>query len=83
MRLKTLGEAQDFFRDLLTEEEILEFANRWQVARMLEQKVPYSRIERETGASSTTVARVSRWLNTGMGGYKLMIERMKRVKKAT
>jgi uncharacterized protein YerC len=50
---------------------------------MLEQKVPYSRIERETGASSTTVARVSRWLNTGMGGYKLMIERMKRVKKAT
>ena len=42
---------------------------------MLNQKIPYSVIEKETGLSSTTVARVSKWLNKGMGGYKLMLRK--------
>lgn len=74
--LKDLGEAKRFFRDLLTDKEIIEFATRWQVAQMLDKEVPYSQIENETGLSSTTVARVSKWLNSGKGGYKLMINRL-------
>jgi TrpR-related protein YerC/YecD len=76
LSLKTEKEAQKFFRDLLTEPEIKEFANRWTVAQMLNQKVNYEKIEKATGMSSTTIARISKWLNNGMGGYKLMLKRI-------
>ncbi|MDH4358684.1 MAG: YerC/YecD family TrpR-related protein [Candidatus Berkelbacteria bacterium] len=76
LKLQTLNEAKKFFRDLLTEEEIIEFSKRWQAAQMLNDRIPYSQIEKETGLSSTTVARVSKWLNRGMNGYKLILERM-------
>ena len=74
--LKGMAEAKRFFRDLLTEEEIIEFGKRWQAAQMLARKTPYSEIVEKTGLSSTTVARVSKWLNRGMGGYKLMLQKL-------
>lgn len=76
LKLKTPDEARRFFRDLLTEPEILEFANRWQAAQMLDRGIPYSRISAETGLSSTTIARISRWLNRGLNGYQLMLKRL-------
>ncbi|MDP2930814.1 MAG: YerC/YecD family TrpR-related protein [bacterium] len=76
LRLKSAAEAKRFFRDLLTEEEIIEFGKRWQAAQMLAKKTPYSEIIDKTGLSSTTVARVSKWLNNGMGGYKLMLQKL-------
>ncbi len=74
--LKTRSEAKRFFRDLLTEKELIEFGNRWKAARMLSKKTPYTEIIKETGLSSTTVARVSDWLNKGMGGYRLILNRL-------
>ena len=76
LSLKNKDEAQKFFRDLLTEQEILEFSKRWQVAQMLANKVSYSVIEKKTGLSSTTVARISKWLKSGKGGYKLILKRL-------
>jgi TrpR-related protein YerC/YecD len=76
LKLKNLEEAQRFFRDLLTSVEILEFSKRWQVAQMLDDKIPYSFIEKKTGLSSTTVARISKWLQNGKGGYKLMLKKI-------
>ena len=76
LTLENISEAKKFFRDLLTEQEIIEFGKRWQAAQMLSQKIPYSQIESKTGLSSTTIARISKWLNGGMGGYKLMIKRL-------
>ena len=76
LALKTSDEARRFLRDLMTEGEILEFGRRLKAAGMLASKVPYSQIVKETGLSSTTVARISKWLNDGMGGYQLMIDRL-------
>ncbi len=76
LKLKTTGEAKRFFRDLLTEAEIIEFSKRWEAAEMLNEGISYSKIENKTGLSSTTVARVSKWLNSGMDGYKLIINRL-------
>jgi TrpR-related protein YerC/YecD len=76
LTLKTTDEAKRFFRDLLTEQEIIEFARRWQAAKMLSKNIPYTQVEKETGLSSTTVARVSKWLNRGMKGYKLALRRL-------
>jgi TrpR-related protein YerC/YecD len=70
------AEMKKFLRDLLTEEEILEFSRRWQVAQMLQKRVPYTQIVAKTGLSSTTVARVAKWLNGNMGGYRLVLGRL-------
>ena len=76
MSLKMTAEAERFLRDLLTAGEISELSKRFRAAEMLDAKTPYSFIEQETGFSSTTVARVAKWLNSGRGGYKLIIDRL-------
>lgn len=76
LALKTTAEAEQFLRDLLTAGEIEEFAKRFKAAELLAANVPYSAIEKKTGFSSTTVARVSKWLNNGCNGYKLIINRL-------
>ena len=43
---------------------------------MLDKKISYEKIEKETGMSSTTIARVQKWLTNGKGGYKLMLKRL-------
>lgn len=80
LELKTEDECRKFLRDLLTEDEIKEFTKRWQVANMLSDNIPYEIISDKTGLSSTTIARVSKWLNNGMGGYKLILKRLKNSK---
>ena len=65
LSLEDLGEAKMFFRDLLTEREIEELAERWKAARLLAEGVPYTQIVERTGLSSTTVARVARWVKQG------------------
>lgn len=75
-KLESLEECRRFFRDLLTETEIREFAERWKVARMLWRGIPYTTIEAETGLSSRTIARVHKWLKKGKGGYLMMLRRL-------
>jgi TrpR-related protein YerC/YecD len=79
-RLENLEECRKFLRDLLTETEIREFAERWKVARMLSQGVPYTTIEDETGLSSRTIARVHKWVKQGKGGYTMMLKRLEALK---
>ncbi len=81
--LESEEEAKKFLRDLLTEAEIREFANRWKVARMLEKKIAYKSIEKETGMSSTTIARIQKWLNNGMNGYTIMLDKVKQINSNT
>ncbi len=76
--LSSLQDARRFFRDLLTEYEISEFAERWKAARMLAEGRPYTEIASETGLSSRTIARVARWLKRGKGGYAIAIRRSRR-----
>ena len=76
--LDSIDEVKRFLRDLLTKEEINEFSKRWQAAQMLDQAVSYVQIEKATGLSSTTVARVSRWLKNGKNGYRLVLDKFKK-----
>jgi len=76
LALETQDEARRFLRDLMTRNEIEEFSKRLQAAELLSQNFSYFEIETRTGFSSTTVARVSKWLNKGMGGYKMIINKM-------
>jgi len=78
---KDSREMEMFLRDLLTEKELVEFANRWKAARMLWSKDSYVDIAAETGLSSTTIARVSKWLGGKNGGYRLILDRLNSGKK--
>lgn len=78
VKLRNTDECQRFLRDLLTIPEIKVFAARWRVANMLDQKYTYEEIEKQTGMSSTTIARINRWLEYGEGGYRLLIDRLKK-----
>ena len=55
--------------DLFTIREIKETSQRLAVARQLDAGKSYSAIEEATGASATTIARVSKCLSYGAGGY--------------
>jgi TrpR-related protein YerC/YecD len=63
-------EAAAFLRDLCTLGEIRDLAQRWAVARMLDDGLHYSDISRRTGASTATITRIASWLNHGEGGYR-------------
>ena len=75
--LATLDEPDDIFallEDLFTVREIRETSQRLLVARLLAAWKSYAAIEAETGASATTIARVSKCLSYGSGGYKRALE---------
>lgn len=76
LSLKNEDEAQRFLRDLMTEPEITEFGKRLKAAEMLIIQTSYLKIEKETGLSSATVARVAKWLNGSEGGYRTIINRL-------
>ena len=76
LAIKSENTARRFLRDLMTEKEIEEFAKRFKAAEMLTEKISYSTIEKETGLSSTTVARVAKWLKGKEGGYKIIINKL-------
>jgi TrpR-related protein YerC/YecD len=74
--LKNNDEASRFLRDLMTINEIQEFSNRLEAARLLDQAVRYNDIVAKTGLSSTTIARIAKWLKGPLGGYRLILEKL-------
>ena len=79
MTIKSEAELKRFMADIMTPGEIAAFAERWEIARLLDKgDMSYRDIAAATGASTTTVARVARFLNQEPHqGYKLVLERMK------
>lgn len=73
LSLKTVKEAENFFRDLCTIDEIKDMSERWQIVKMLEKNIPYREIAEKLNVSTTTVSRVALWLNNGTGGYRLAL----------
>lgn len=77
LSLKNEQELKAFFRDLMSERDLREFAMRWEVAKKLDAGVSFTQITEETGESPTTITKINRWLKEGCGGYKMMIDRLK------
>lgn len=77
LQLETLAECRAFFRDLCTLGELQEFSERFEVARMIDEGVPYRKIAEKTGVSTATITRVAQWLKNGENGYRLVIDRLK------
>lgn len=74
--LAEMDDEDDVFallEDMFTIREIRETSQRLAVARMLADGKSYAAIEKVTGASATTIARVSKCLAYGAGGYEKAI----------
>lgn len=69
-------EAHALLTDLCTRREISELAQRLEVATMLRDGRSYLEVSKATGASSTTVSRVSKCLQGAQGGYRLVLDRL-------
>ena len=69
-------EAEAFLRDLLTADEIMEFSRRLEAARLLSNKTAYNYITDKTGLSSTTIARIAKWLRGPIGGYRTVLGKL-------
>jgi len=76
LTLETREEAYALLLDLCTVREIQEMAQRLHVARMLATGEHYAHIQVVTGASATTISRVSKCVNYGADGYRLVIDRL-------
>lgn len=68
--------------DLFTIREIRETSQRLAVARQLDAGSSYASIEKATGASATTIARVSKCLSYGSGGYNAALNILDDVRKS-
>ena len=80
LALRDADECRRFLRDICTPKEITDLADRWLVARLLdEDKLSYRDIHAQTGVSVTTIGRVARFLKQeNYGGYRLLLNRMKK-----
>ncbi len=76
LALDSADEAYAFLQDLCTIREVQEMAQRLQVARMLAVGEHYSEIQERTGASATTISRVSKSLNYGADGYRSVLGKL-------
>lgn len=75
-QLENPEECRKFFEDLCTIKELLDLAQRLDVAVLLRQGVNYQTISQQVGVSTATISRVSRCLNYGSGGYRTALDKL-------
>lgn len=76
LALEDAHEAYALLQDLCTIREVQDMAQRLQVARMLAAGEHYAHIQEITGASATTISRVSKSLNYGADGYRTILGKL-------
>lgn len=69
----TEEEMANFLRDIGTLSELQAWSERFEVAKQLAQGKTYRDIAVATGASTTTVTRVAKFLENGEGGYRKVL----------
>lgn len=78
LALENADEAYALLVDVCTVRELQEMASRLEVARLLDAGEHYTAIQEKTGASATTISRVSKALNYGADGYRCVLGRLNR-----
>jgi len=76
LSLENVKEAEAFFRDLCTIDEIKAMCERFQIAKLVYKGVPYRDIAKKLNVSTTTVSRVAMWVYHGENGYKSALDKM-------
>ena len=77
LQLKDVEECHKFFEDICTIKEVQDMSQRLEAAILLDRGEGYQAISDRVGISTATISRVSRCLNYGAGGYRMVIDRLK------
>lgn len=77
LTLKTKDDIMKFLEDVCTIKEISDMGQRFAVAKLLSEKMPYQQIVNETKASTATISRVNKSLIYGSDGYEIALKRLK------
>ena len=78
LKLETEEECAKFFDDLCTINELDAMLQRVKAAKMLLDEKTFQEVIKETQISSATLARVSKCIKYGDGGYKDILEKKKK-----
>lgn len=76
-KLRTTEEVELFLKDFLSPSEQNHLGNRWQILSKLSSKQNYQEIQKETGQSSATIAKMSTALKYGSGIIAKIFERLR------
>ena len=76
--LKNEKKVANFLEDVCTISEYKAMAQRFEVARLLDEGAKYEDIVASTGASTATISRVKRCLVYGKDGYEAALENLKK-----
>ena len=82
LTLKSVEECYAFFEDACTITAIIEIAQRLKVAKLLDAGTSNVAVSTEVGVSTATISRVSKCLEYGNGGYKMVMERVDKGEKS-
>lgn len=76
LSLDSLEDCHRFFEDVCTIKELQSISQRLHVAKLLIDNVTYIEIEKQTGVSTATISRISKFLHYGPGGYEMVLKRL-------
>ena len=72
-KLKSSKDLSNFIDDLLTEEEILDLAQRLKLAKLILEDKNYDEISEAVGTSTSTVSKIGQVLKYGKGGLEKVL----------
>lgn len=76
LSLENEEECRKFFKDICTVNELVTFAQRFDVGIRLLSGATYQEVSKETGASTATISRVRRLLNDDEDGLEMAASRL-------
>ena len=71
-KVKTKNDLALFIEDLLTEEEVLDLAQRLKIAQLILAGRTYEEIEKLIPVSSSTISKIGQVIKFGKGGFVLL-----------
>lgn len=77
-KLKSEKDLSDFIDDLLTEEEILDLAQRIKIGKSILEGKSYDEISEKIGTSTSTVSKIGQILKYGKGGLEKTLGKHKK-----
>jgi TrpR-related protein YerC/YecD len=79
LSLQTKQECMEFFEDLCTINELKALMQRLEVAKMVKENNTYMDIQVETGASTATIKRIKKLLESENSGFQTILNRIERL----
>ena len=77
-KLKSSKDLSAFIDDLLTEEEILDLAQRLKIAKLILDEKTYDEIAEKVGTSTSTVSKIGQVIKYGKGGLDKLFSKSRK-----